>query len=184
MGFIDTNSTTLTNTTLLTSVLERNQSRGSAPTLLTTPQPAVALQADSITLQGAAKNKDHAGQVIVNLHEGNPFAEGIHNAQKSYARNTRLAAEEQAKVTGRTTPYAIAGAVMGAVSGAALGYFVGGSVHTAWQGAVAGTAFGALAIGMNGFCTDMQHSSKAQGYRISAAADQTAIEMLSEYDPK
>lgn len=100
--------------------------------------------------------------------------------QKHNDAMTRLESQAKAmdaKVTGRTKPYAIIGAGVGAAAGAAAGYFLGDkSAKSALIGAGIGTAVTAAIGGFTGHSIDRSYERKAGSLREQ-------VQTLQSFDP-
>ena len=101
-------------------------------------------------------------------------------SSQSASRLSSLAEQAQqmdAKVTGRTGPYALIGAGAGAVAGAAAGYFLGGNqLKTAAIGAGVGSALTAGAGALIGKGVDQRYRNKATDLRQQMQA-------IEQFDP-
>lgn len=122
------------------------------------PDPAASLrQANAQLNQGFA-----------NLNQIRQLQSGSDQRSKQLQQSAEQA---EAKVTGRTKPYAITGAVIGAVAGGAAGYFLNGNnIKAGLAGAGIGLAGGAGLAAAIGGGIDHSYKEKASSLRAQASA--------------
>ena len=108
-------------------------------TLNTTLRSIAEQTKDLPDVQSAMKATD--GSIAKAFNNISAIEKATVSAQDVGSKLDRLADEQQAQATGRTTPFAGVGAGIGAVAGAAIGYFAGGkNIKSAGIGAGVGLA--------------------------------------------
>ncbi|HEY9843249.1 MAG TPA: hypothetical protein V6D23_22455 [Candidatus Obscuribacterales bacterium] len=122
------------------------------------PDPATTLK----------QTNDKLGQGFANLNQIRRLQSGADARSNELQKN---ASQADARVTGRTGPFAGTGAVLGAIAGGAAGYFMyGKNIKTALIGAGIGAAGTAGIAAMIGSGIDHKYLEKASTLRSQAAA--------------
>jgi len=133
-------------------------------TLNTTLRSIAEQTKDLPDVQSAMKATD--GSIAKAFNNISAIEKATVSAQDVGSKLDRLADEQQAQATGRTTPFAGVGAGIGAVAGAAIGYFAGGkNIKSAGIGAGVGLAASAGIGALIGHSIDMKYIGAADDLR-------------------